>query len=65
MREESASNALERIENALGRIEAASRHGISAQAELAELKKHHRALRERIEGAISEIDRMLEASDSD
>ena len=67
MPDERAILALSRIERALARIEtAAGRPGPAAgnggDEELQELRQRHQALRGKIEGAISQIDRMLDSS---
>jgi hypothetical protein len=61
MADERARFALDRIERALARIEAvASRPAPAANGgELRELQQVHQALRGRVEGAISQIDRLL------
>ena len=64
MTEERVATALERIERALDRIDLAADAGRSARAELDSLKERHAALRSRIEGAIVEIDQMLEAPEA-
>ena len=59
-----ALEAIARIERALARIEAAGRRaGTSSadSAELSELRRAHQSLRARVEGAIGEIDRLLES----
>ena len=59
-------DAIARIERALARIEASARtsaaHATETAdgAELAALRDAHRALRARVEGAIGQIDRLLE-----
>ena len=58
-----ALDAIARIERALARIEAAARTPAADPAdpdELAALRDAHRALRARVEGAIGQIDRLLE-----
>ena len=55
--------ALERIERALARIEAAAAKPAPAMAddgELQSLRQRHGLLRQRVESTIREIDRMLE-----
>jgi hypothetical protein len=62
MSDDRAMAAIERIERALGRIEAASAKARSAprdDGELIELRQSHQALRTRVEGAIGQIDRLL------
>lgn len=57
-------DAIARIERALARIEASARkHGGQGAetAELAQLRDAHHALRTRVEGAIGQIDRLLES----
>ena len=61
-------DAIARIERALARIEASARkHGGQPDkqgaetAELAQLRDAHHALRTRVEGAIGQIDRLLES----
>jgi hypothetical protein len=59
-----AQDAIARIERALARIETASRRpgGQSSDpAELSALRDAHQALRARVEGAIGQIDRLLES----
>lgn len=59
-----AFDAIARIERALARIEASSRkHAASSSdpAELTDLRHAHAALRARVEGAIGQIDRLLES----
>lgn len=54
--------AVERIERALSRIEAASTQARTRprnDGELIELRETHQALRNRVEGAIAQIDRLL------
>ena len=58
-----AQDAIARIERALARIEASGRkssQSSSDPAELSELRTAHQALRARVEGAIGQIDRLLE-----
>jgi len=62
-----ALDAIARIERALARIETAARRPGAASsdpAELSELRAAHQALRSRVEGAIGEIDRLLESGGS-
>jgi len=65
MADERALAAIRRIEQALVRIEAASSRPKPAPAmdsdELRQLRDVHQALRSRVEGAIGQIDRLLEA----
>lgn len=59
-----ALDAIARIERALARIETSARKsaGQGAEAaELAHLRSAHQALRSRVEGAIDQIDRLLES----
>ncbi len=66
MTDERAMKALRRIEQAIGRIEAtADRPRPTAPAarddsELLRLRQQHQTLRQQVEGAIGEIDRLLE-----
>jgi hypothetical protein len=68
MSEERALAALERIDRALARIEAAAARppapspASDAEPELRRLREVHEALRGRVEGAIEQIDRLLAAS---
>lgn len=58
-----AQDAIARIERALARIEAASRRPggqTTDPAELSALRDAHQALRARVEGAIGQIDLLLE-----
>lgn len=66
MADELAMQTIDRIERALARIEAAStraaaadRHG-NGDGELIHLREAHHSLRARVEGAIAQIDRLLE-----
>jgi hypothetical protein len=61
MRDERAFSAIRRIERALERIEAAAARLPAAQEgdELRQLRQVHHALRGKVEGAISQIDRLL------
>jgi len=65
MADERALAAIRRIEQALARIEAASSRPKPAAAadpdELRQLRDVHHALRAKVEGAIGQIDRLLEA----
>ncbi len=59
-----ALDAIARIERALARIETASRRPATSSsdpAELTGLRDAHQALRARVEGAIGQIDRLLES----
>jgi len=67
MADQRALDAIGRIERALGRIEAGSTRALALQKsdadgseELERLKGAHIALRSRVEGAIGQIDRLLE-----
>ena len=61
-----ALDAIARIERALARIETSARTSaahstdMADNAELSALRDAHRALRTRVEGAIGQIDRLLE-----
>jgi hypothetical protein len=62
MPDERAIAAIGRIERALARIEAAARRAPPASAnddELLELRQRHQALRDRVQGAVSQIDQLL------
>ena len=62
MTSERAIEAMERIERAIARIEAASaapRAPARDDGELARLREAHQALRGHVEGAIADIDRLL------
>lgn len=66
MGDQRALDAIGRIERALARIEVSARRqqpapdGAADSAELEQLKGAHIALRGRVEGAIGQIDRLLE-----
>jgi hypothetical protein len=63
MRDERTLAALERIDRALARIEAAAAKpapGAANDEELESLHRRHSTLRQRVEGAIREIDLLLE-----
>jgi hypothetical protein len=63
MSDERSLNAIRRIEQALARIEAAAGRPTAApndDGEFTRLRDAHRRLRERVQGAIEEIDRLLE-----
>ncbi len=67
MADQRALDAIARIERALARIEAAAaqaraaaRSGTAGSEELERLRGAHLALRGRVEGAIGQIDRLLE-----
>jgi hypothetical protein len=66
MSEERALAAIARIDRALARIEAAARQPAadapSHEPELRQLREVHEALRGRVEGAIAQIDRLLEGA---
>ncbi|HEX8380260.1 MAG TPA: hypothetical protein VF619_06915 [Allosphingosinicella sp.] len=68
MAQEKLSGALDRIERALARIEAAATRIPDASgeggAELDGLRQAHEALRGKVQGAIHQIDRLLELEDS-
>lgn len=61
MADERAMQALERIERALARIEEATGRAPPPrdEGELIKLREVHQALRGKVEGAISQIDRLL------
>jgi hypothetical protein len=62
MSDERAASALERIERALHRIESAAsslQTPRNDDGELRQLREVHQALRGKVEGAISQIDRLL------
>jgi hypothetical protein len=62
MSEQRALAAIERIERALVRLEAAAERqppGPRPEPELRRLREVHEALRGRVEGAIEQIDRLL------
>jgi hypothetical protein len=62
MSDERALAAIERLDRALARIEAATERQASAaspEPELRRLREVHEALRGRVEGAIEQIDRLL------
>jgi hypothetical protein len=65
MADERALAAIRRIEHALARIEAVSSRPRPAPAadsdQLHQLRDVHQALRAKVEGAIGQIDRLLEA----
>ena len=61
-----ALDAIARIERALARIEASSRKPVSPSsdtAELSQLRDAHQVLRTRVEGAIGQIDRLLDGGE--
>ena len=58
-----ASAAIERIERALARIESAASRpapGEPAGEDVSVLREAHRTLRARVEGAVAQIDRLLD-----
>ena len=60
MKDERAEKAIQRIENALARIDAAATNKPPRDdSDLRELREVHQALRGKVEGAISQIDRLL------
>jgi hypothetical protein len=61
MRDERSLAAIQRIERALNRIEAAANKAPPPRddAELKQLREVHQALRGKVEGAITQIDRLL------
>ena len=64
MSDDRAIEALERIERALARVEAAASKPPERpkdDEELLRLREVHQSLRGKVEGAISEIDRMIAA----
>ena len=66
MGHERVSQALGRIERAVARIEAAGSNGGGQRAaadgeETASLREAHEALRGKVQGAIAQIDRLLES----
>ena len=61
-----AQDAIARIERALARIEASGRNSSQLSSdpeELTRLRDAHQALRARVEGAIGQIDRLLESEE--
>ena len=64
MADERATQALERIEQALARIERAASFQAAPRddGELRRLRETHQLLRGKVEGAISQIDRLLAAN---
>ena len=62
-----AMEAIDRLDQALARVEAAAARRPAPEtrddSELIELRQVHQTLRSKVEGAISQIDRMLEASE--
>ena len=65
MADDRAMEAIGRIERALARIEAASAKQPAPRddSELRQLREVHQALRGKVEGAISQIDRLLAAGE--
>jgi len=62
MSSERAIQAMERIERAIDRLEAAAsapRAASAGEGELQQLRVAHQTLRHQVEGAISQIDRLL------
>jgi len=70
MGDQRALDAISRIERALARIEAAARRpqplstDMEESEELDRLRGAHLALRSRVEGAIGQIDRLLESGEA-
>ena len=61
MADQRALDAINRIERALARIEAGTRNAAPADTEkLQQVRAAHQALRSRVEGAIGQIDHLLE-----
>ena len=62
-----AMEAIDRLERALARVEAAAERKPEPEprdeSELIQLRQVHQSLRSKVDGAISQIDRMLEASE--
>ena len=65
MADDSATNAIGRIERALARIEVAAGRKPEPrdESELRQLRETHQALRGKVEGAIAQIDRLLAAGE--
>ena len=66
MADELSMQTIDRIERALARIEAASRaasNGGQMDGELLGLREAHQSLRAKVEGAIAQIDRLLETGE--
>jgi len=66
MGQEKVSQALGRIEQAIARVEAAASRGgpqpaAADSAEIEQLREAHGALRGKVEGAIAQIDRLLQS----
>ena len=66
MRDERAHRAIQRVEQALARIEAVANRPAPPRDdhELRELREVHQALRGKVEGAISQIDRLLATAEN-
>ena len=67
MSDERALAAIDRIEQALARLETAAGRrpaSLRPEPELRELREVHEALRGRVEGAIAQIDRLLATAES-
>jgi hypothetical protein len=66
MKDERALAAMRRIERAISRIEAAAGKAPPPRddQELRQLREVHQALRGKVEGAISQIDRLLATEES-
>lgn len=67
MSDERALAALDRIDRAVARIEAAAERQAAAprpEPELRRLREVHEALRGRVEGAIEQIDRLLATAEA-
>lgn len=67
MSDDAALAAILRIDRALARIEAAAENLSAAspghEPELRQLREVHETLRSRVEGAIAQIDRLIEAAE--
>jgi hypothetical protein len=67
MGQDRAAEAIERVERALSRIEAAAARRPAPPAsdnqELSELRDAYRTLRARVEGAVGDLDRLLATAD--
>jgi hypothetical protein len=64
MRDERALDAIARVEAALARIEAAADRAAATRDELTSLQTKHQSLRGRIEEAVAQIDRLLDAEEN-
>ncbi len=67
MYEDAALAAIDRIERALARVEAAAGRRAAAprpEPELRQLREVHEALRGRVEGAIAQIDRLIATAEA-